>query len=57
MYAIRSYYELPDRLKKVAVEFTPAPEEEGAAAFSAPEAESVQAMVSLGFSRAEAQVV
>ena len=54
--AQRIAMELPDRLKKVAVEFTPAPEEEGAAAFSAPEAESVQAMVSLGFSRAEAQV-
>jgi len=48
--------ELPDRLKKVAVECTPLPGEEGEAAPSAPEAEAVQALSSLGFSRAESQV-
>lgn len=54
--AQRIAMELPDRLKKVAVEFAPAPEDEAAAGPSAPEAEAVQAMVSLGFSRPEAQV-
>jgi holliday junction DNA helicase RuvA len=54
--AQRIALELPDRLKKVAVEFAPAPADEEAAASSAPEVEAVQALVSLGFSRAEAQV-
>jgi len=54
--AQRIAMELPDRLKKVAVEFTPVPGDEAAMAASPPEAEAVQAMVSLGFSRAEAQV-
>jgi len=54
--AQRIALELPDRLKKVAVEFTPVPEDEAAAASSTPEVEAVHALVSLGFSRAEAQV-
>ncbi len=54
--AQRIAMELPDRLKKVAVECTPLPGEEGEAAPSAPEAEAVQALSSLGFSRAESQV-
>lgn len=54
--AQRIALELPDRLKKVAVEFDSAPVEEDAGVSSAPEVEAVQALVSLGFSRAEAQV-
>ena len=54
--AQRIAMELPDRLKKVAVEFTPVPADEEAAASSAPEVEAIQALVSLGFSRVEAQV-
>lgn len=54
--AQRIALELPDRLKKVAVEFTPLPADEETAASTAPEVEAVQALVSLGFSRTEAQV-
>ena len=49
--------ELPDRLKRVSVELTPVPAEEGIPASSEPEVEAAQALVALGFSRAEAQVV
>lgn len=55
--AQRIALELPDRLKKVAVELTPVPVEEGAPASSAPEVEAAQALVALGFSRGEAQIV
>jgi len=54
--AQRIALELPDRLKKVAVELTPVPAEEGEAASSEPEVEAAQALVALGFSRGEAQV-
>ena len=53
--AQRIALELPDRLKKVAVEFSAEAYGEGDAPPSAPESEAVQALVSLGFSRAEAQ--
>ncbi len=55
--AQRIALELPDRLKKVAVELTPVPVEEADAASSAPEVEAAQALVALGFSRGEAQIV
>lgn len=55
--AQRIALELPDRLKKVAVELTPVPAEEGIAASTEPEVEAAQALVALGFSRGEAQVV
>ncbi len=48
--------ELPDRLKKVAVELTPVAAGEGIGDSSAPEVEAAQALVALGFSRGEAQV-
>jgi Holliday junction DNA helicase RuvA len=51
--AQRIAMELPDRLKKVSVEFSPQAIEEGQP--SEPESEAVQALVSLGFSRGEAQ--
>jgi len=54
--AQRIAMELPDRLKKVAVEFAPVPEEGGDVPPSSPEVEAVQALASLGFSRAESQV-
>ncbi len=54
--AQRIALELPDRLKKVAVELTPVPAEETAAS-TEPEVEAAQALVALGFSRGEAQVV
>ena len=54
--AQRIALELPDRLKKVAVEFAPVPADEQAAASSEPEVEAAQALVALGFSRGEAQV-
>ncbi|MBI5577300.1 MAG: Holliday junction branch migration protein RuvA [Deltaproteobacteria bacterium] len=53
--AQRIALELPDRLKKVAVEFASMGLGEGEAPPSAPESEAVQALVSLGFPRAEAQ--
>ena len=53
--AQRIAHELPDRLKKVTVEYTPVPAGEEAAA-STPEAEAAEALISLGFSRGEAQV-
>lgn len=53
--AQRIALELPDRLKKVAVELSPAPTDE-AAASSEPEVEAALALVALGFSRSEAQV-
>ena len=53
--AQRIAMELPDRLKKVSIEV--AAEAPGAAARPAsPEAEAAEALVALGFSRAEAQV-
>jgi len=55
--AQRIALELPDRLRKVAVELTPIPADDQAAASSEPEVEASQALVALGFSRAEAQVV
>ncbi len=53
--AQRIALELPDRLKKVAVELSAEAFGEGESPASAPEAEAVQALVSLGFARAEAQ--
>jgi Holliday junction DNA helicase RuvA len=55
--AQRVALELPDRLKKVTVEYTPAPAGDGIAASSAPEVEAAEALIALGFSRGEAQVV
>lgn len=54
--AQRIALELPDRLKKVAVELAPAAEGGGAAAPDVPEAEAALALVALGFPRGEAQV-
>jgi Holliday junction DNA helicase RuvA len=54
--AQRIALELPDRLKKVAVELTPVAAGEGMGDPSAPEVEAAQALVALGFSRGEAQV-
>ena len=54
--AQRIAMELPDRLKKVAVELLPAAVPEGEAPPSAPEAEAAMALVALGFSRAESQI-
>ena len=54
--AQRIALELPDRLKKVAIEFSSAAPGEEEAPFSTPEAEAVQGLVSLGFSRSESQV-
>ena len=53
--AQRIALELPDRLKKVSVEFAAAEGEEPQAP-TAPEAQAAEALVSLGFSRAEAQL-
>lgn len=54
--AQRIAMELPDRLRKVAVELLPAAVAEGEAPPSAPEAEAAMALVALGFSRAESQI-
>jgi Holliday junction DNA helicase RuvA len=54
--AQRIALELPDRLKKVAVELTPVATGDGIAGSSTPEVEAAQALVALGFSRGEAQV-
>lgn len=54
--AQRIAMELPDRLKKVAVELSPAAGGEAGAPSSAPEVEAAEALVSLGFSRGEAQI-
>lgn len=54
--AQRIAMELPDRLKKVAVELSTAAGGEAGAPSSAPEAEAAEALVSLGFSRGEAQI-
>lgn len=54
--AQRIAMELPDRLRKVASEFSFEAFEEEEKTASAPEAEAVQALVSLGFSRGEAQI-
>ncbi len=48
--------ELPDRLRKVAVELSPAALREGDGPPSAPEDEAAHALVALGFSRGEAQI-
>ena len=53
--AQRIALELPDRLKKVAVEFAPAEGEEPQTP-TAPEAQAGEALAALGFSRAEAQL-
>ncbi len=53
--AQRIAMELPDRLKKVAVEFSPAMAREEGPPPSSPEAEAVQALVTLGFTRGEAE--
>jgi Holliday junction DNA helicase RuvA len=53
--AQRIALELPDRLRKVAVELSPAVAG-GESPPSAPEAEAAMALVALGFSRTEAQV-
>jgi Holliday junction DNA helicase RuvA len=54
--AQRIAMELPDRLRKVAIELSQAAGTEGEAPPSAPESEAVMALVALGFSRAEAQI-
>ncbi len=54
--AQRIAMELPDRLKKIAVELSPAAGGGETAPASAPEAEAAEALVSLGFSRSEAQI-
>src|SRR5512134_3785134 len=54
--AQRIAMELPDRLKKVAIELAPAAGPGGDAPASTPEAEAAQALAALGFSRAEAQI-
>lgn len=54
--AQRIAMELPDRLRKVAIELSPAAGSEGDVPASAPEAEAALALVALGFSRAEAQI-
>ena len=54
--AQRIAMELPDRLKKVSIEVTPAAPEAGAPPPSSPEAEAAEALVALGFPRGEAQV-
>lgn len=47
--------ELPDGMKRVAVDLAPAPAGEGAGP-SSPESEAAEALVALGFPRAEAQL-
>lgn len=54
--AQRIALELPDRLRKVSVELTGFPAGEGVRPPSAPESEASEALVALGFTRAEAQV-
>ncbi len=54
--AQRIALEMPDRLRKVSIELSPAEASEGEPPPSTPEAEALQALVSLGFSRAEAQI-
>jgi holliday junction DNA helicase RuvA len=54
--AQRIALELPDRMKKVAVDFAPHPTGEGVAGPSSAEAEASEALVALGFSRGEAQL-
>lgn len=54
--AQRIALELPDRLRKVAVDFSSFVPGDGETPPSAPEAEAVQALVSLGFSRSESQI-
>jgi len=54
--AQRIAMELPDRLRKVAIELSPAVAGGGEAPPSAPESEAAMALVALGFSRTEAQV-
>ena len=53
--AQRIALELPDRLKKVSVEFAPLGVEEPQAP-TAPESQAAEALAALGFSRAEAQL-
>jgi Holliday junction DNA helicase RuvA len=53
--AQRIALELPDRLKRVSVEFAPAPGED-AQPPTAPEGQAAEALAALGFSRAEAQL-
>jgi len=53
--AQRIALELPDRLKKVSVEFAPVEGEEPRAP-TAPEAQAAEALASLGFSRGESQL-
>jgi Holliday junction resolvasome RuvABC DNA-binding subunit len=48
--------ELPDRLRKVAVELSQAAGAGGDQPQSAPESEAAAALVALGFSRAESQI-
>jgi Holliday junction DNA helicase RuvA len=54
--AQRIAMELPDRLKKVAIELSQATVPGGEGPPSAPESEAALALVALGFSRAEAQI-
>ena len=53
--AQRIALELPDRLKKVSVEFSPA-QEEAASATAGPESQAAEALAALGFSRGESQL-
>jgi len=54
--AQRIAMELPDRLRKVAIELSPAAGPGSDAPASAPESEAALALAALGFSRAEAQI-
>ncbi len=54
--AQRIAMELPDRLRKVAIELSQAAGTEVESPPSAPESEAVMALVALGFSRAESQI-
>lgn len=54
--AQRIAMELPDRLKKVSVEVAAAASDAAAPPPSSPEAEAAEALVTLGFSRGEAQI-
>jgi holliday junction DNA helicase RuvA len=54
--AQRIAMELPDRLKKISMEHSPAEEGGGAAVPDVPETEAALALVALGFPRGEAQV-
>ncbi|RJP22589.1 MAG: Holliday junction branch migration protein RuvA [Deltaproteobacteria bacterium] len=53
--AQRIALELPDRLKKVSVEFAPG-DDAGTVAQGGPEAQAAEALASLGFSRGESQL-